>query len=251
MPASPDKPLSNRTALITGASRGIGYAAALALAEAGAHCIVLARTQGGLEELDDAITQAGGTATIVVQDLLEHEKIDNLGAALYERWGKLDIFVGNAGILGSLSPLGHVDPNEWDRVIATNLTSNWRLLRSLDPLLRNSDAARVILVTCPVGKEPKAYWASYAVSKSGLEALAQIYAAEHENTSVNCNLLDPGSVNTALHTQAMPGIDPETLTKPAALGELFVELAAPDCQHNGALIAYNGERGDVISRNSI
>ncbi len=240
MPSASEKPLTGRIALVTGASRGIGYAAAKALAEAGAHCILLARTQGGLEELDDAIHTAGGTATLVVQDLAQHDKIDHLGAAIHERWGKLDILVGNAGTLGSLSPLGHIDPDEWQSVMSTNLTANWRLIRAMDPLLQSSDAGRVIFVTCEAGHLPKAYWASYAVSKSALETLALIYAAENANSSVSCNLLDPGPVHTALRTQAMPGEDPDSLNTPSACGTLFVEMALPSCLKNGERVVFSG-----------
>src|SRR5687768_2900584 len=173
-----DLDLKGRVALVTGASRGIGRAMALALARRGAHVVALARTTGGLEALDDEVKQAGGTASLVPLDLRKPEGIDQLGAIVFERWKKLDVLVGNAGVLGRLSPLGHIEPKTWDEVLAVNITANWRLIRSLDPLLRQSDAGRAVFVTSGLAYKCDAYWGSYSVSKAALEALIRTYAAE-------------------------------------------------------------------------
>src|ERR1700742_704700 len=202
--ADPDynaQPFSGRVALVTGASRGIGRALALELARAGAHVVAIARTQGALEELDDAIRAVVSEATLVPCDLKDHEALDRLGAALYERWGKLDVFIGNAGLLGPLSPLGHVDPPKWDDVMNVNVTANWRLLRSLDLLLRKSEAGRVLFLTSGVAHraEFKPYWGPYAVSKAALEALARTYAAETATiTKVKVMLVNPGPLRTRM-----------------------------------------------------
>jgi NAD(P)-dependent dehydrogenase (short-subunit alcohol dehydrogenase family) len=237
-------PLADRIALVTGASRGIGYAAALALAEAGAHVVALARTVGGLEELDDAIRAAGsgGSATLVPLDLKDHAGIDRLALALHERFGRLDALVGNAGILGPLSPLGHVEASAWDDVIAVNVTANWRLIRAMDPLLRASDAGRVVFVSSGVAARGLAYWGPYAVSKAALEALARTYAAETASTKVRVNLLTPGPTRTRMRAQAMPGEDPMTLTTPDKVAEAIVELCLPSMQESGKLYAYPQRR---------
>lgn len=176
------KRFEGRIAVVTGASRGIGYFTARALAAEGAHVVAIARTVGGLEELDDEIRAAGGQATLVPVDLTDFDAIDRLGAALYERWKKLDILIGNAGILGGLSPLGHVSPKTWDKVMAINVTANWRLIRSLDPLLRQSDAGRVLFMSSGAAHKCKAYWGPYSVSKAAVEALVRTYAAETRQT---------------------------------------------------------------------
>ena len=231
--------LDNRIALITGASRGIGRAVALAFAKEGAHVIATARTQGALEELDDDIGRRGGSATLVPLDLTDGAGIDRLGAAIYERWGRLDILVGNAGMLGDLSPLGHIAPEDWDAIIALNLTANWRLIRSLDVLLRRSEAGRGIFVSSGVARSCKAYWGGYAVSKAALEALVKIWAAELENTSTaRVNLLNPGPIRTRLRAKAFPGEDPATLPTPEDLAPLFVEMARSDYDRNGEVINY-------------
>jgi NAD(P)-dependent dehydrogenase (short-subunit alcohol dehydrogenase family) len=237
-------PLADRIALVTGASRGIGYAAALALAEAGAHVVALARTVGGLEELDDAIRAAGsgGSATLVPLDLKDHAGIDRLALALHERFGRLDALVGNAGILGPLSPLGHVEASAWDDVIAVNVTANWRLIRAMDPLLRASDAGRVVFVSSGVAARGLAYWGPYAVSKAALEALARTYAAETASTKVRVNVLTPGPTRTRMRAQAMPGEDPMTLTTPDKVAEAIVELCLPSMQESGKLYAYPQRR---------
>ncbi|MFL1875231.1 SDR family NAD(P)-dependent oxidoreductase [Hansschlegelia beijingensis] len=226
---SSEKPLSGRVAVVTGATRGIGFATALALGRAGAHVVATGRTQGGLEELDDAIKAEGGSTTLAPFDLTDFDAIDRLGGALYERFGKLDILVGNAGVLGPLSPLGHVEPKDWDRAIAVNLTANWRLIRSLDPLLRASDAGRVVFLTSGVVHKDRAYWGPYAVTKAGLEALARSYAAETINhTPVRVNLVNPGPLATAMRARAMPGEDQATLRKPADLAPKILELCRPE-----------------------
>jgi NAD(P)-dependent dehydrogenase (short-subunit alcohol dehydrogenase family) len=226
--------LQGRIALITGASRGIGAAVARRYAEEGAHLVLVARTTGALEELDDEIQQITGTpATLVPMDLTDYDEIDHMGAALHERFGHLDILVGNAGILGTLSPLGHIDPKVWDQTMAVNLTANWRLLRSMDPLLQRSDAGRAIFVTSTVGAEPRAYWSAYAISKAGLEMMAKIYAQENAKSRVNVNLVNPGGTRTAMRAQAMPGEDPASVKPPEAVTETFVRLAEARCELNG------------------
>src|SRR4051794_1539998 len=232
------RPLADRNALVTGASRGIGHATALALAKAGAHVVAIARTVGGLEELDDAIRGAGGSATLVPLDLKDYEGIDRLGLALHERFGRLDALVANAGILGPLSPLGHVEGKAWDEVFAVNVTANWRLICAMDPLLKFSDAGRVVFVTSGVAAMALAYWGPYTVSKSALEALARTYAAETATTSVRINLFQPGPVRTRMRAQAMPGEDPTTLPPPEEVAEKIVELCLPSMQESGKLYSY-------------
>jgi NAD(P)-dependent dehydrogenase (short-subunit alcohol dehydrogenase family) len=231
-------PLAHRIALVTGASRGIGHATAVALAKAGAHVVAVARTVGGLEELDDAIKAAGGAATLVPLDLKDHDGIDRLALALHERFRKLDILVGNAGILGPLSPLGHVEAKAWDEVMAVNVTANWRLICAMDPLLKFSDAGRVVFVTSGVASMALAYWGPYAVSKSALEALARTYAAETATTNVRVNVLTPGAVRTRMRALAMPGEDPMTLETPDKVAEKIVELCLPSMQESGRYYSY-------------
>lgn len=237
------KRLEGRIALITGASRGIGRAVALAFAREGAHVILMARTQGALEEVDDEIREAGGSATLLQLDLRHGEKLDALGPTLYQRWGKLDILVGNAGILGPLSPLGHITTDAWQDVININLTANWRLIRTCDPLLRRSDAGRAIFVTSGAASGKYAYWGPYAVSKAGLEALVKTYAHEVERTPVRANLINPGATRTGMRAKAFPGEDPQTLPPPEAVAPLFVELASPECTRNGEVITFREWQG--------
>ena len=232
------KSLDGRIALITGASRGIGRAVALAMARAGAHVVLLARTQGGLEELDDEVQKAGGTATLVPLDITDFPALDRLGGSIFERWKKLDILVGNAAILGPLSPVGHIDVEAWDQLLAVNLTANWRLIRTADPLLRRSDAGRAIFLTSGAAENCRAYWGPYSVSKAALEALVKTYAAEVNDSPVRVNLVNPGPVATAMRAKAMPGEDPATLPKPEDLSEIFVQLALPECARNGEIIQY-------------
>jgi NAD(P)-dependent dehydrogenase (short-subunit alcohol dehydrogenase family) len=231
-------PLTDRLALVTGASRGIGRATALALGKAGAHVIATARTVGALEELDDEIREQGGKATLLELDLRNGDRIDQLGPTLFQRWGKLDIFIANAGILGPLSPLHHVTEDAWNAVIAVNLSANWRLIRTLDPLLKRSDAGRVVFVTSGAADGEEAYWGPYAVSKAGLEALAKTYAHEVENSAVRANILDPGPVRTQIRAKAFPGEDSSILPLPEDVAPLFLELASPECTFNGRLVRF-------------
>lgn len=240
--------LANRIALVTGASRGIGWAVALELARRGAHVIALARTQGALEELDDEIRKIGGEATLVPCDLTDHEAIDRLGAAIHERWGKLDILVGNAGLLGVLSPLGHIDPKEWDKVMSVNVTANWRLIRSLDPLLQRSDAGRVVFMSSGAGHRAdlRAYWGLYGVTKAALDTLARFYAAETKNISnIRVNLFQPGPLRTAMRAKAMPGEDPLTLQTPADAAPAVVALCEPEWSETGKV--YDFPQGKLLS----
>ena len=230
--------LKNRIALITGASRGIGRAVALAYAAEGAHVIAMARGAGALEELDDEIQALGGTATLLRLNLTNGEKIDGLGPTILERFGQLDILVGNAGVLGPLSPLGHISEKDWNEVLNVNLSANWRLIRTLDPLLRKSDAGRTIFATSGAAQNCRAYWGPYSISKAALEALAKTYAAEVNDTNVRVNMISPGPVATAMRAKAMPGEDPNTLPKPEDLGELFVKLELPDFTENGTVVQY-------------
>jgi len=232
-------------ALVTGASRGIGRAVALELARAGAHVVALARTQGALEELDDEIKAFGGMTTLVPCDLADHDALDRLGAGLYERWGRLDILVGNAGILGPLSPLPHVDPKDWAQVMAINVTANWRLIRSLDPLLRAAPAGRALFVTSAAAHraEMKPYWGPYAVSKAALETLARTYAAETATTSnVKVMLANPGPLRTRMRARALPGEDPQSLQTPEAFARKCAELCAPDWRDSGRLYDFPTDR---------
>ncbi len=233
-----DQPLIGRIALVTGASRGIGRAAALALADAGAHVIAVARTVGGLEELDDDIQAKGGSATLVPLDLKDSPGIDRMGAAIFERWGKLDILFANAGILGVLTPLTHLAPKVWDELMAVNLTANWRLIRSLDQLLRLSDAGRALFVSSGAAIYNRPFWGGYAVSKAALDALVKTYAAELTGTTVRVNLLYPGPTRTGMRAQAMPGEDPMTLPAPEELCPLIIEMLSPDYGANGEVVRF-------------
>jgi NAD(P)-dependent dehydrogenase (short-subunit alcohol dehydrogenase family) len=232
------RPLADRIALVTGASRGIGYATALALAKAGAHVVAVARTVGGLEELDDGIRAIGGTATLVPLDLKDYPGIDRLGLALRERFQRLDVLVANAAILGYLSPLGHVEPKVWDEVMAVNVTANWRLICALDPLLRLSDAGRAVFVSSGAASDALAYWGPYSISKAALETLARTYAAETVTTNVRVNMFAPGPVRTRMRAQAMPGEDPMTLPPPDEVATKIVELCLPAMQETGKLYSY-------------
>lgn len=230
--------LQDRIAVITGASRGIGRAVALGFAAEGAHVILIARTVGGLEEVDDEIRKVGGKATLVPLDITDFDGIDRLGATIYERWGKLDVLVGNAGTLGVLTPVSHLEIKAWDKIVSTNITANWRMIRSFEPLLKRSDAGRAIFVTSGSAHKAKPYWGGYAMSKAALDALVKTWAAECENTNIRVNLLSPGPTRTAMRKQAMPGEDPTTLTKPADLVPLFIELATPACTKNGEIVEF-------------
>ncbi len=229
---------SDRIILVTGASRGIGYASALALAKAGCHVIATARTQGGLEDLDDAITAAGGSCTLVPMDLKDGYAIDRLGAIISDRYGRLDGLFSNAGLLGDITPAPHVEPKTWDNVIAVNMTAPYRLIRSLDPLLRASNAGRAVFVNSSVARSHRAYWGAYAAAKAGMEAFVSAYAKEVEVTNLKVNLLDPGATRTAMRAKAMPGEDPKTLKEPADVAKLVLEMLSPSYPENDTLIRY-------------
>ena len=231
--------LAGRVALVTGASRGIGYAAAQALAAQGAHVIAVARTSGGLEDLDDEIKKAGNPgATLVPLDLRDFDALDRLGALINERWGLLDALFGNAGVLGVLTPLTHLDPRVWQEAIDVNVTANWRLIRSLDPLLRKSDAGRALFVTSGAARKHTPFWGCYAITKAALESMVLTYAAECESTTVRVNLLSPGPLRTRMRMRAMPGEDPQTLQRPEAVTPLIVQMLSPSYAKNGTLVDF-------------
>lgn len=232
------KPLGGRVAVVTGASRGIGYFAARGLAAAGAHVVAVARTVGGLEELDDEIQAAGGSATLVPLDLKDFDGIDRLGAALYERWKKLDILLANAGMLGQLSPLGHIPPKVWDDVMAVNVTANWRLIRSLVPLLRLSESGRALFITSGAAHRCRPFWGAYSASKAALNALVQTYAKEVEKTAIRVVAVDPGRTRTAMRAQAMPGEDPDTLPHPMEIVPHLVEMASAEFTKTNVVFEY-------------
>jgi len=228
--------LVGRLALVTGASRGIGAAVAKRFAAEGAHLVLVARTAGGLEEVDDAIRAAGGTATLCPLDLRDGDRIDQMALSIAERFEKLDILVGNAGVLGELTPTGHMDPTVWDEVMAINVTANWRLIRMFDPLLRRSDAGRALFTTSGAASGAQAYWGAYAASKAALESLVRCYAAENRKTGVRANLVDPGAVRTRMRERAFPGEDPRSLPPPEAVTPLFLELAEASCSRQGEIL---------------
>ncbi|GEC51297.1 NAD(P)-dependent dehydrogenase (short-subunit alcohol dehydrogenase family) [Bradyrhizobium japonicum] len=232
------KPLASRIALVTGASRGIGYATAVALAKAGAHVVAVARTQGGLEELDDEIRKAGGSATLVPLSLTDYDGIARLGLALHERHGKLDILVGNAGTAGPSSPLGHIELKPWNDVFAINVNANFQLIRCMDPLLRQSDAGRAVFVTSGVAHKANAYLGPYAASKAALEALVRSWANETANTGLRVNLFSPGPIRTRMRAQVFPGEDPMTLDTPDMAAEFIVPMCSPDWTETGKLYDY-------------
>ena len=232
------KLLDGKIALVTGASRGLGRAIALTLAKQGAHIIATARTQGGLEELDDEIKAAGSTATLVPMDITDYPALDRLGAAIFERWKKLDILVGNAGTLGKLTPLPHVDPKVWDDTLAVNLTANYRLLRSMDPLLRLAPHGRAIFVTSGLANKCWPYWGTYSISKAALEAMVKTYAAEMATTSVCANLFSPGATRTKMRSLAMPGEDPMTLPSADEVATQIVAMCEDEFVDNGAIYKY-------------
>ncbi len=238
MTAAPD--LTGRIAVVTGASRGIGYFVAKQMAAAGAHVVAVARTVGGLEELDDEIkaerARTGkGDATLVPLDLSDMSGVDRLGGAIHERWGKLDILVANAGVLGTISPIGHVEAKVFEKVMTVNVTSTWRLIRSVDPLLRLSDAGRAIVISSGAAHSARAFWAPYAASKAAVEALMRSWAHETESLPLRVNAVDPGATRTAMRAQAMPGENPETLPHPSEIAERIVPLASAELAQTGMI----------------
>jgi NAD(P)-dependent dehydrogenase (short-subunit alcohol dehydrogenase family) len=239
--------LSNRIALVTGASRGIGYFIARHMAAAGAHVIAVARTVGGLEELDDEIkaehARTGrGEATLVPLDLADMEGIDRLGGAIHERWGKLDILVANAAVLGVIAPIGHVEAKVFEKVMAINVTSTWRLIRSVDPLLRLSDAGRAILLSSRAAHSAGAFWAPYAASKAAVEALGRSWADETRNMKLKVNCVDPGRTRTAMRAQAAPGEDPASLPHPSEIAANILPLASPTLTETGRIFQAGPQR---------
>jgi len=245
MTPAPD--LSGRIALVTGASRGIGYFLARQMAAAGAHVVAVARTVGGLEELDDQIkaekAKTGkGDATLVPLDLTDMAGIDRLGGAIHERWGKLDILVANAGVLGTISPIGHVEAKTFEKVMTVNVTATWRLIRSVDPLLKLSEAGRAIVLSSGAAHSGRAFWAPYAASKAAVEALARSWADETRNMPLCVNIVDPGATRTAMRAQAMPGEDPETLPHPAEIAAHILPLASPTLTDTGRIFLAREQR---------
>lgn len=236
---------AGRIVVVTGASRGIGGALARALGAAGAHVVAIARTAGALESLDDDIRTAGGTTTLVPLDLTDYAAIDRLGAALAQRYGKIDALVGNAGLLGLLTPIGHVDPKLWDEVMAVNVTANWRLIRSLDPLLRKAPAGRALFLTSGVARRPRAYWGLYGTSKAALEHLVRSYADEVENTTVRANLYNPGPTRTRMRAAAMPAEDPARLPTPEKVAAAMLPLLLPSCAVTGHIFDFRRETGSA------
>jgi NAD(P)-dependent dehydrogenase (short-subunit alcohol dehydrogenase family) len=228
--------LDGRIALVTGASRGIGAAVARRFAAEGAHLILTARTVGGLEEVDDDVKATGGSATLIPVDLMDMDQIDQMGGAIHERFGRLDVLVGNAATLGILSPVAHVAPSVWEETMTLNATVNYRLIRSMDPLLRLSDAGRAIFVSSGAAQNPHPYWGPYAASKAALEALVQTYAGEITKTNIRANIVNPGGVRTAMRAQAYPGEDPSTLKSPDEVTDVFVTLAEAEFEANGSIV---------------
>ena len=232
------KLLEGKVALVTGASRGLGRAAALTLAKQGAHIIATARTQGGLEELDDEIKAVGSSATLVPMDIMDYPAIDRLGAAIFERWKKLDILIGNAGLLGKLTPLPHIEPKSWDDVMAVNVTANYRLIRSMDPLLRLAPHGRAIFVTSGLAQKCFPYWGTYSISKAALEAMVKTYAAEMETSSVRANCFSPGPTRTKMRATAMPGEDPMSIPSADEVSAQILAMCLESFSDNGAVYKY-------------
>lgn len=227
----------NRIALVTGASRGIGAAVAKRFAAEGAQVILTARTVGGLEDVDDQIRKAGhGNATLVPLDLAKGAEIDKLGPAILERFGKLDILVGNAGQLGVLSPLGHIDPPVWERVFAVNVAANWRLIRICEPLLKLSPAGRAIFVTSTVAQGQHPYWGAYAASKAALESMVRTWAGELGQTNIRANLLNPGRTRTRMRAEAFPGEDPLSVKPPEDVAAVMVPMASAEEIRQGEVV---------------
>jgi NAD(P)-dependent dehydrogenase (short-subunit alcohol dehydrogenase family) len=232
------QPLASRIAVVTGASRGIGYATARALAKAGAHIVAVARTQGGLEELDDEIRKDGGTATLVPLSLTDFDGIARLGAALHERHRRIDILVGNAAVASTSSPLGHIEVKAWTDMMAINVTANFQLIRCMEPLLRQSDAGRAVFITSGAASKALAYMGPYAASKAALDTLVRIWANETASTNLRVNLFSPGPIRTRMRAQVFPGEDPMTLDTPDQVAEFIVPMCMPDWTETGKLYDY-------------
>ncbi len=248
MTDTPNLPLAGRVALVTGASRGIGRECAIALAQAGAHVIGVARTQGGLEVLDDKIRAVSGqAATLVPMDLAQGDGIDQLGLAIHERHGKLDILVHAAAVLAGLSPISHIDPPAWDKTVAINLTATYRLLRSTERLLKAAPAGRALIFTSGRVARPKAFWGAYGATKAATDHLVRTWADELENTSVRAALIDPGAMRTKMRAEAMPGEDPDALPDPAEIGPMIVELAGADLGQPDAPISFSAWKASKAS----
>ena len=239
--------LEGKTALVTGASRGIGRAVAIELAYHGAHLVLQGRVAGALEETDDAIRAAGGSpATIIPLNLTQSDRVDAMGPTLFQRFGHLDIFIANAGVLGALTPLAHTTDQIWQHTMSVNLEANWRLVRTLNPLLQRAEAGRVVFVSSGAASGKKAYWGPYAVSKAGLDALAKTYAAEVACTAIKVNIINPGPIATAMRAKAFPGEDPATLPSPEQIAPMFIELCDPNLEENGA--TFNGDEWFVAKK---
>ena len=228
--------LDGRIALVTGASRGIGRAIARRFAAEGAHVLPLARTQGALEELDDEIREAGGAATLIPGDLTKLDSIDQMAVAIHQRFGRLDVLVGNAGQLGVLGPLAHTEPKVWEEAMTVNVTANWRLIRAFDPLLQRSESGQAIFVTSGASRHPRAYWGVYAVSKAALDMMVGIYAEETVKSSVRVNLVNPGATRTGMRAAAFPGEDPMSVKAPEDVTDVFVDLATAANRRHGEWI---------------
>ena len=235
-------PPNRRIALVTGATRGIGRAVAARLAGPNAHVVLVARTSGALEEIDDVIRAAGGSATLVPLDLTQFELIDQLGGQLYNRYGRLDALVGAAAMLGTLGPLSHAEPKVFSDVVALNLTANYRLIRSLEPLLRQSAAGRAVFTTCTAAK---AYWSPYACTKAALEAMVLTWAGELLKSDVRVAVFDPGPMRTRLRAQAYPGEDPLRVPEPDVAAEALVALVDPRSQVHGEVVRFQAPVGSA------
>ena len=231
--------LQGQVALVTGASRGIGAAVAVELARHGAHVVITARTQGGLEETDDAIRALGGSATLLPLDLKAGKELDQVGPSLVERFGRLDILVHNAGVLGALTPVAHIQPRDWDDVVGVNLSAAWRLIRTCGPVLVAAPAGRAVFVTTGRVPRPLAYWGAYGATKAGMEHLVRTWADETETTSLRVNLFDPGIVATQMRAKAMPGEDPAPLAKPADVAPTLAALCMPGETRHGAVVRFS------------
>ena len=230
--------LTDAIALVTGASRGLGAAVAIELAQLGAHVVITARTQGGLEETDDAIRALGGAATLLPLDLREAEPLDALGPSIFQRFGRLDVLVHCAGALGRLTPVPHIMPNDWTDVVGANLAATWRLIRTCDPLLRNAPAGRAVFVTDARARQPRAYWGAYGATKAGMEHLALTYADETRTTRLRVNLFDPGVLRTRLRANAFPGEDPSGVRPPDEVAPALAGLCLPDENRHGELVGF-------------